>query len=656
MKKQLTFLIVFTSFLVQATNTNDQQSYKDGINFGNSIKPDLKSIKQTDTSQFIEGGANSNPTETKYYKGSKTNDDLIKGDGVIKFNESEFKQPITDSINNKPALSKEDDLIADGFYMQNGIVTGPNGEFCTPTVTQLVDPIYNKKSCLQDNVEYGYCTVTPTVKWKEGEETWEELTETQELKVILNKSTKNSAYFEFTPSKNGRLILATLDYNHTPHLMARVLYHNGHYSNYHPVFNGYEDYTYNIFNRTINHHQRISYYPPRPEKYSKYQINIGGYNQENIYQEVIGKQSLVVTITGRLYQTRDGYTGVLPQAHFGENFTCSGMPCRNLSITYKLLVRKRHQLPETTWTRKCNFDYQDSELNIRSLEKKYKLTKKECLIGDTERVYFDELGVAHTVRFSCFEYEETYEKPVDVSPECAVLDNDKSCTQDKKVCSMFDEHNNCTQFTIDYSCATYKKIGKQCGELFYTNCETEECKAQQKNQDFGDVASTLQAVTEAASDINEDPENIKIFSGKDLHCRKATAGYNNCCKDGGWGQDIGIAGCNSEEKELGGAKEKGLAISVGEYCSKEVLGVCLQKKRSYCVFNSKLAKIVQQQGRQGQLKIGFGSKKHPNCRGMSLEEFERLNFDNINFSEFYDDLNKQIDLPSEQSIKDRIKR
>ncbi|XJF46948.1 conjugal transfer protein TraN (plasmid) [Escherichia coli] len=40
-----------------------------------------------------------------------------------------------------------------------------------------------------------------------------------------------------------------------------------------------------------------------------------------------------------------------------------------------------------------------------------------------------------------------------------------------------------------------------------------------------------------------------------------------------------------------------------------MLGVCLQKKRSYCQFDSKLAQIVQQQGRNGQLRISFGSAK-----------------------------------------------
>lgn len=89
-------------------------------------------------------------------------------------------------------------------------------------------------------------------------------------------------------------------------------------------------------------------------------------------------------------------------------------------------------------------------------------------------------------------------------------------------------------------------------------------------------------------------------------------------KDSGWGQDIGLAKCSSDEKALAKAKSNKLTVSVGEFCSKKVLGVCLEKKRSYCQFDSKLAQIVQQQGRNGQLRISFGSAKHPDCRGITV--------------------------------------
>ncbi|WP_407301282.1 conjugal transfer protein TraN [Klebsiella quasipneumoniae] len=111
--------------------------------------------------------------------------------------------------------------------------------------------------------------------------------------------------------------------------------------------------------------------------------------------------------------------------------------------------------------------------------------------------------------------------------------------------------------------------------------------------------------------------DVRAFTGKAKFCKKFAAGFSNCCKDSGWGQDVGLARCSSEEKALAKAKKR---QADGQYrgilCSKKVLGICPRKKRSYCQFDSKLAQIVQQQGRNGQLHIGFGGASSPDCRGL----------------------------------------
>ncbi|EGC4561864.1 conjugal transfer protein TraN, partial [Escherichia coli] len=85
------------------------------------------------------------------------------------------------------------------------------------------------------------------------------------------------------------------------------------------------------------------------------------------------------------------------------------------------------------------------------------------------------------------------------------------------------------------------------------------------------------------------------------------------------------------------------------------LGVCLQKKKAYCQFDSKLAQIVQAQGRKGQLGIGFGSGKHPDCRGITVEELQSLKFDRMDFSNFYSDLNAGTTIPSDSELAERVK-
>ncbi|QLK88752.1 hypothetical protein E3U36_12035 (plasmid) [Arsenophonus endosymbiont of Aphis craccivora] len=66
---------------------------------------------------------------------------------------------------------------------------------------------------------------------------------------------------------------------------------------------------------------------------------------------------------------------------------------------------------------------------------------------------------------------------------------------------------------------------------------------------------------------------ISAFTGKPMAFRKTAIGFSNCCKSIGWGHDIGLASCDSEEKAIGKAKEKGLVVDVGEFCAEDVLGV-----------------------------------------------------------------------------------
>ena len=152
-----------------------------------------------------------------------------------------------------------------------------------------------------------------------------------------------------------------------------------------------------------------------------------------------------------------------------------------------------------------------------------------------------------------------------------------------------------------------------------------------------------------------DGVNVRAFTGQGQSCRKAAAGFSNCCKNSGWGNDIGLAGCDSEEKAIGQAKARKVAVYVGTYCSKKVLGVCLQKKESYCVFDSKLARIVQEQGRHWQLGIGFGSADNPDCRGITVDELQSVDFERLNFADFYEDMEKGTDIPSDQALIDRVK-
>jgi len=158
---------------------------------------------------------------------------------------------------------------------------------------------------------------------------------------------------------------------------------------------------------------------------------------------------------------------------------------------------------------------------------------------------------------------------------------------------------------------------------------------------FNDAMSALNAEADAESYENPD----SIFNGKKYTCSKEPIGYSNCCQDKGWGQDANLTQCSDEEKKLGELRQQGLAVKVGGYCAHKTLFECTEHRESYCVFQSTLSRIVQTDGRQKQLGIGFGSAKHPNCRGLTAEELSQVDFADVDFSDYYTELNSNADQP-----------
>ena len=63
----------------------------------------------------------------------------------------------------------------------------------------------------------------------------------------------------------------------------------------------------------------------------------------------------------------------------------------------------------------------------------------------------------------------------------------------------------------------------------------------------------------------------------------------------------------------------------------------------------------EEQGRGGQLRIGFGSAKNSDCRGITVDELQSINFDRLNFADFYSDLESGTDIPADQELIDRVK-
>ena len=112
-----------------------------------------------------------------------------------------------------------------------------------------------------------------------------------------------------------------------------------------------------------------------------------------------------------------------------------------------------------------------------------------------------------------------------------------------------------------------------------------------------------------------------------------------------------LMSCEQEDQITAMRKGQNLCVALGSYCSQKFLKICVEKKEGYCCFNSRLARIIQEQGR-AQLGKGWGSAESPECSGFTTAEFESLDFSKIDLTEFIREVQpKAMDV---QALADRM--
>lgn len=284
-----------------------------------------------------------------------------------------------------------------------------------------------------------------------------------------------------------------------------------------------------------------------------------------------------------------------------------------------------------TWTTHCN------------LLSECKVVSQTCVEGrGTRRIN----GVPTTL--DCWKYQVNHQCSRDNT--CNALPTD--CTTTATHCSA-KQKGVCIEEELKKSCPEKRcsSTNLTCGEESF--CLDGDCYGEMPtpSDEFNASAAALAALAKAAEGLGDPP---KIFTGQGQTCSKKIAGIANCCKDGGWGTDLGVASCSEQEKALGKAKEDKLTIYLGSYCAEKILGKCIRRKQTYCLFDSLLARIIQQQGVQGQLGLSLGSPKSPVCGAITPEQMQQINFEDIDFSDFFSEMNSNTDLPSAREIQDRI--
>ncbi|HHJ4519608.1 TPA: type-F conjugative transfer system mating-pair stabilization protein TraN, partial [Citrobacter freundii] len=580
--------IATTMASVNAFADADAQ-YRAGADFARQVQGQGESsLKNFNPSASIPNYTAS-PGEKKYYGGvTATGDGALKADGTTGWTTNEATKAVTDSFVNNPKepISPDAPFIKASQDVQSraDTIIGKTGQ--TQCEAQNISRSeFTNYTCERDLLVEQACTRTASITghYEDTSETKQIVIQSQNISFASSEAGYTGTW---TAPVTGKVVAATATYSWN----KRLAFSNP-----------------NWFMRVTTPFGLISM-----------DNDTGSLALSSGMQLKKGAGMVFSIRTRRNNPTTDS---IWKHSNMRYSFT----------VTLQIEIPAKKWVPDVVWNESCPFSKSEGTLK-----------KTECIEpGSTKTVVVD--GVSYPVTQACWKYKDTYMTQAADNGTCKTYMNNPACTLASRTCAFTAEDGSgCLHEYATYSCET-----RTSGQVMIcggdTFCLDGDCERAQngKNNDFAPVVSALAALAAAGKDVAAiNSVNVRAFTGSAKFCKKFAAGFSNCCKDGGWGQDVGLARCSSEEKALGKAKENKLTVSIGEFCSKKVLGVCLEKKRSYCQFDSKLAQIVQQQGRNGQLHIGFGKASSPDCRGITQTELQQIKFDKLDFSNFFDDLQK----------------
>lgn len=592
MKRGYLLIGLFLSSFSYASNMND--AFNQGRNIGKSNNGNAQQIMK-DFQPTQLPGFQARPQESQYYTGVKGNNPDLMSRGMTALEQSESGKAIKDSIINNPKvkISQDSDFIQSSNNIRNNaeVISGMKGQKCANKV--LSKTLFSHHFCEKDNNIEQQCKKTANVKWSGNIITTKKTFEikSSEFKII------NQNHAQIIAPENGTITgftTQTCDYNH--------------YS--------------------------FSWMRCKKKNLSFLGVNMGDFNYwrrsfsvDNLAVRVNKGQPLNITRSS-------GDSFWHPWVFHGKD---------TLFVTLNYLVEENTLKPNVEWDSNCTTNTENA------IELKAQCTQP----GETRT--FEREGKTFQIHQDCWEYSYHYLINESSDNECKKYEDNPNCTAAEREC-LLQENGSCIRHRVKYQCQkTVKTDGYVCGDKFF--CSDGSCSDIENNvnSDFGHAVSQLATLAQAGKDIGLDANNLKAFSGRPMYCRKSGFGFSDCCKDSGWGHKLGLAKCSSEENALGQAKEKKLVVYVGTFCSKKILKKCIRRKSSYCVFDNKLARIIQYQGRSGQLGIGFGGASSPDCRGMSVDELQKIDFNRMDYSDFYDELNERTNMPDRNQIMEHMK-
>lgn len=608
------WLIPLLALLVMQHAHADAASdaYSAGASLAGSSKGQgTAAAKSTDPSSVIPGYTSS-PSQSGYYGGVQGGDGGISDKGQTELSQNEAGQAITDSSTKNPAVT----IDPNADFIQNGknaeansgtIVDGTNQQCTTKTVSKSV---FENYTCDKDVAQVQTCARTGSIQVTGSRESYN-------TQLILDAANSTAVILEdywvrydFTVPDDGIVSTGTWEFLYPSH------------PDYHGSDGNRLWYTMKAFDLTVDHILR-----------------------NNSGQAAIASQRVTKGQTVSLYlryhtdgHYDSGRDGMIQNVRNGTYV---------MRMVFPMTAERDTTSSQVVWSESCGFDKSKATGTAGSV----------CTDPGGSRTV-NQNGKNYTQSASCWQYSDAYIVPVSSTGNCSTLMANKNCTVSKRSCTQA-EGSTCLHEQDTYQCqTTWSSQGLLCGGNYI--CQSGSCDETNGAGDsgFDTAVAKLAGLASAGDDVKADQVNVKAFTGQALYCRKAMAGFSNCCVDTGWGNSAGLANCNSDEMAIGKARAKKVTVLVGEACNRAVLGVCVQKKQAWCVFGGKLARIIQEQGRRDQLHVSFGSGDSPNCRGITVPELQAINFDLINFQDFYSDLVANQKIPDSATMvkqaKDRI--
>lgn len=633
MKYHQWLAIAFIGLPLLATANDMSKSFNEAREVGKSSNSNAQSILRDFQPSKEFDNFQARPAESGHYQGITGNPDL-NGKGMQALSNSEIGKSIRESTINNPKvnISEESDFIQNSNHIRKNadFISGiANSKQCVNQV--LSKSVFTNHFCEKDQAIDAICKEEENIKWITKQEY-------KEKEFVLNGLKLNN-YAMLVDGKKPEYWVC-LRWNSRDNCVSWGYTAGNYHLNTSLSFNIPEagklvKYKIEVVKQRDNRDLQFKEHLSRTKIGGK----IGGINKDNeIGINVEQGQTINADI-----ELGYGYhpSRISHRVYVNSNVIAKAL---EFKITFTIGVMENIPSAITEKIYACSHNVQNA---IKIFD--------ECTIRGGNRTFVKE-GKTISIYSDCWERTEKYLVSEESDNECKNYDSNPNCTVSEREC-ILKMGNDCIRHRVKYQCSkTVKTDGYVCGDKFF--CSDGSCSDLEGsvNSDFGHAVSQLATLAQAGKDVSLDDVNLRAFSGRPMFCRKSGFGFSDCCKDSGWGHKAGLAQCNSEENALGQAKEKKLVIFVGTYCDKRVLKKCVRRKSSYCVFDNKLARIIQAQGRSGQLGLGFGGASSPDCRGLNVEELQRIDFNAMDYSDFYEELEANKQIPDKDQLIEYMRK